>query len=110
MSNRLGFRTYLKNHVTVPNLYFQPPESEKLKYPCIIYSMNDADIEHADNLNWRITPGYQLILVDKNPDSKYVQELLSMPRCRFDRHYTADNLNHWAFTARYTGTFPEANS
>ena len=110
MSNRLSFRAYLKRYTTVKNLYFQPPESEKLKYPCIVYSMSDATIRQADNINWLIVPGYQLILIDKNPDSPHVQELLSMPRCRFDRPYSADNLNHWVFTARYAGTRPEANS
>lgn len=110
MSNRLSFRAYLKRYTTVKHLYFQPPPSEELKYPCIVYSLSDADIKAADNINWLIVPAYQLVLIDKNPDSIHVQEILSIPRCRFDRPYTADNLNHWVFTARYAGTHPEANS
>lgn len=31
------------------NVYFQPPESVKLKYPCIIYGLSKLPIKHADD-------------------------------------------------------------
>lgn len=44
---------------------------------------------------------YSLTLVDKNPDSEYVDKLSEMPLCRFGRFYTKDNLNHWVFEIFY---------
>lgn len=110
MSNRLGFKAYLKKHLTIPHFYFQPPENKKLDYPCLIYNLLDADTDHADNIPYRISLKYQLILVDKNPDTKYLNELMQLPRRKFVRFYTADNLNHWVFTVHYTGIFPDTNS
>ncbi len=44
------------------------------------------------------TTAYQVIVIDKNPDSDYVKKVSLLPMCSFDRHYVADNLNHDAFT------------
>lgn len=108
MSNRLGFKAYLSQHLTILRYYFQPPANKKMEYPCLIYRLTGAKLGAADNMPYKITPSYQLILVDRDPDSKYLYELMRLPRCRFDRFYTADNLNHWVFQAHYTGIFPDA--
>lgn len=110
MSNRLGFRQYLKQYVSVPNMYFQPPSNVKLEYPCTIYNLSRANTDHASNVPYHVSPIYDVILVDYDPDSKYVDELLSVPGGRLVRSYVADNLNHWVFQIHYTGTFPEINS
>ena len=99
--DRLSFRAFLLAHVSIKNLYFQPPESKKLSYPCIIYSMDQVQLQHADNVPYMSHPRYSLILIDKDPDSKHVNELLTLPGVRFDRSYASDNLNHWAFSVYY---------
>ena len=43
------------------------------------------------------SPNKKKVNVDKNPDSKFVEDISKLPMCRFDRHYTADNLNHDIF-------------
>lgn len=110
MSNRLGFRAFLRKHVDIPNLYFQPPANKTMKYPCIRYSLARAETAHADNRPYKISPVYELILIDEDPDSKYMYKLMEMPQTRFDRFYTADDLNHWVFRTHYTGIFPDANT
>ena len=97
MSNRLGFRAYLKRHVTVKNLYFQPPESEKLKYPCIIYSRDSSWDRWGDNGKYLKYKGYNIIYVSRTPDDSAVDALESLPFCSYSRHYVADNLNHDVF-------------
>ena len=109
MSNRLAFRKRLQN-VGVPNLYFQPPETKKLKYPCCIYSMLDADIKHADGAPYVISPIYEVILIDQDPDTQFLYPLMEMSGGRFTRFYTSDNLNHWVFRFYETGTHPEQTS
>ena len=31
------------------NVYFQPPESVRLVYPCIIYRLGNFNVKHADD-------------------------------------------------------------
>ena len=79
-------------------VYFQPPETERIEYPCIIYSLSDISTVHADNRMYQGNNVYQLILVDENPDSRFVALLLTaFEGIKFDRFYTADSLNHWSF-------------
>lgn len=84
------------------NVYYQPPESLKLNYPAIIYSLSDTYTRYANNVHYINLPmQYSLILVDKNPESEFFDLLNELPMCKFDRFYTSDNLNHFSFTIYY---------
>ena len=78
--------------------YFQPPESVKLKYPCIVYNRNSSNTIYADNNPYRFIPSYSLTVISKDPDVELVAKVAKLPKCRFDRHFTNDNLNHDVFT------------
>ena len=78
--------------------YFNPPSSVQMKYPAIKYSLKDVNLTFANNGLYRKTPSFEVTLIDTNPDSEYVDKILQIPYCRFDRFYVADNLNHWTFT------------
>jgi hypothetical protein len=80
------------------HVYFQPPESLKMKYPAIRYSLDSINTKHANGHIYKKNPGYSVTLIDKNPDSGYVDKLLKLPHCRFNSAYPADNLNHFNFT------------
>lgn len=80
-----------------PHVYFQPPESLKMQYPAIRYRRTTIEPQAADNLPYVIDVGYEVTVIDKDPDSAIVFELSKLPRCRMVRHYTADNLNHDTF-------------
>ena len=80
------------------NVYFQPPESVKIQYPAIVYSRRSIDTAFANNGVYKKSPSYEVTLIDKNPDSEYIEKILQLPHCRYDRHYEAENLNHDAFT------------
>ena len=80
------------------HVYFQPPESVKMKYPAIRYSLDNMKTHHANGHIYKKHPGYSITLIDKNPDSGYVDKLLELPHCRFNNSYIADNLNHFNFT------------
>lgn len=80
------------------NVYFQPPASVRMQYPAIVYSRNSIDTDHANNSVYLQSTSYEVIVIDKNPDSEHVYNISKLPKCRFDRHYTADNLNHDVFT------------
>lgn len=83
------------------NVYYQPPPSIFMRYPAIVYKRNDIRNKHADNLPYRQGHMYDLTVIDEDPDSEIVTRVSKLPRCRFDRHYTADELNHDVFTIYY---------
>lgn len=78
--------------------YFNPPPSVQMKYPAIRYSLSNIGSTFANNGVYRMTPSYEVILIDEDPDTKYLEPILQIPHCRFSRFYIADNLNHWVFT------------
>lgn len=97
MADRLSLGDTLVAILKNDNVYFQPPESIRLSYPCIIYELTDIDTTYADNRPYRIEKAYQILVIDKNPDTTLPDEVAKLPNCRFTRYYTADNLNHYVF-------------
>lgn len=83
------------------HVYFQPPRNVRLVYPCIIYGLNRVDVKYADNAMYLGKIGYTVTVVSQDPDYPLWYELLKLPLCRFDRFYTADDLNHWVLEIYY---------
>lgn len=81
-----------------PNVYFDPPESIKMVYPCIIYNRYRIKIEHADNAPYKHDTRYQVTVVDRNPDSDIVDKVKQIPKIFYDRFYSVDDLTHDVFT------------
>ena len=107
MARRLELQDELQTLIGVredgkPNVYYQPPESVKLNYPCFVYSLSNIYRVSADNMSYLDTNAYQVILITKDPDDPLTEKVMkSFSMCRFNRHYTASNLNHEAFTIYY---------
>ena len=78
--------------------YFNPPPSVRMRYPAIKYSLSTIDRTFANNGAYQTTPSYEVTLIDEDPDTKYLEKILQIPYCKFNRFYRADNLNHWVFT------------
>lgn len=83
------------------HLYFQPPASVKMCYPCIRYSRTHILNKYADNNPYHQGHSYEVIVIDPDPDSEIVTRVSLLPQIRHDRHYTADQLNHDVFTIFY---------
>jgi len=96
MGTRLELQALLLTCGT-PNVYFQPPESLKLVYPCIIYKRDTARTIFADDKPYKHTKRYLITVIDPDPDSEIPDKVASLPRCIFDRFFTADKLNHDTF-------------
>lgn len=76
------------------HVYFQPPPSIQMRYPCIVYKRNDEDTEFADGRPYKKMRRYQVTSIDRDPDSDIPRKISDLPMCVFDRYYPADNLNH----------------
>lgn len=81
-----------------PNCYFQPPESFKLTYPCIVYNRSSSNTRYADNNPYSFRYSYDITAISRDPDSDTPRKIAQLPLCRFNRHFTKDNLNHDIFT------------
>lgn len=101
MGKRLDLQAMLEELLGSEEVYFQPPASVKMQYPAIVYSRSNIVNEHADDSVYRQLPAYEVTVIDRDPDSEIVFKVSRLPYCRFDRHYTADNLNHDTFTLHY---------
>ena len=91
---RLTLQTKLEELLGSKKVYYQPPESLKMEYPCIRYSKVDIDSTHADNMKYKMHDVYDIIVIDRKPDNPVIKKILELPYSSFDRHYISDNLNH----------------
>ena len=98
MGSRIELQAKLEELLGSSNVYFQPPETVKIKYPCIIYEIDRLNSMFADNVRYTSMKGYLITVIDKNPDSLIPDAIANLPLCSFDRRYTTDNLNHTTFT------------
>lgn len=94
LSNKL--HALLQKNDLPDNVYFQPPSTVQMKYPCIRYELGDISARYADDIRYTDHEQYTLIVIDPNPDSEIPGLLLQNFRLiSFSRRYTAENLNHF---------------
>lgn len=94
MGQRLQLQTLLEALLGSRNVYFQPPPSKDLQYPCIVYNRQSVDTKHASNKPYSRKTRYQVTVIDRNPDSTIHEKIGALPMASYDRFFTADNLNH----------------
>ena len=97
MASRLSLQTKLEELLGSENVYYQPPSSFEMVYPCIRYTLSTKDVKYANNAKYTNTKCYNVTIIDEDPDSEIPDKIENLPLCQFDRSYPADNLNHWVF-------------
>lgn len=101
MASRLALQIELESILGARHVYYQPPASVRMEYPAIVYCRNDIVNFHADDGIYSQMNSYELTVIDEDPDSEIVRAVSLLPRCRFTRHFTSENLNHDVFTIYY---------
>lgn len=102
MASRLKLQSELEELLGSRNVYFQPPESKKLQYDCIVYHRSKIDTRKADNRSYTMLDRYDLTLIYRNPDSELPKKILEhFQYCSHTSFFTVDNLNHDVFTLYY---------
>ena len=94
MTSRESLHEMLKDMLGSSNVYYQPPESEKMEYPAIRYSKSNIESRYANDTKYSLMDRYELIVISKRPDHPVIKKLLMLPYCSYDRSYVSDNLNH----------------
>lgn len=83
-------------------VYFNPPESIKLKYPCILYFHNNLNQTYANNHHYIDRDEYSITYITSDVESDMFDRFIEVfPTAKFDRSYKADNLAHYVFTLYY---------
>ena len=98
MGSRLELQTLLESVLGSRNVYYQPPASVRMNYPAIVYFRSDIENDFANDSAYIQSLAYKVIVIDEDPDSNIVMRVSQLPMCRYDRHYTSDNLNYDVFT------------
>lgn len=103
MATRLELSDELHKLLGSKNVYFQPPESLKMKYPAFIYDYGKPVIDRADNTVYNVTNQYSLMYVSPKLDMDFVISVVKHFRmCSLDRApYAVDGLYHAVFTLYY---------
>lgn len=92
MIDRITLQKTLENLLGTRNVYHQPPESMKLNYPCIIYSLGGIHNKSAANSIYITHKSYSLKYITKDPDDSFVDKLNDQPYCGFSNQYKSGDL------------------
>lgn len=96
--SRLELQTLLEELLGSRNVYYQPPESVKMRYPAIVYERSKIEYRHANDSAYMQSRVYELTVIDDDPESDIVDRIALLPMCRYDRRFVSDNLYHDTFT------------
>lgn len=99
---RIELDTKLRILLGNNHTYFQPPESVKLEYDCIVYDLDRNWVKHADNLPYSRMRKYSLVHIHRDPDYDLIDTIGELFQyVEFDRRYVSNNLYHDVYTLYY---------
>lgn len=101
MDSRLTLQDKLEEILGSKNVYFQPPESLKLNYPAIVYKRSNLSNTFANDNVYSQSCFYEITIIDRKPDSNITKKISRLPKTKFDRSFTSNNLNHDVLTIYY---------
>lgn len=102
MDRRIELQQKFEDILGSKKVYFQPPETMKLQYPCILYFKTSTPANYADDLIYKYKQGYTVTVVDSDPDSEIPFTLLkALPYSKIDSFYKSEGLNHTKLTIFY---------
>lgn len=82
-----------------PAVYFQPPATVQMVYPCIRYKKDGGKIRHADNDPYKNWQRYLITVIDPDPDSTIPDEVGRLRGISYVQDYIANGLYHTVFAA-----------
>lgn len=94
MANRLTLSRVLHDILGSDNVYYNPPENEKMNFPCIVYSRTYITDIKADNIKYLDYTTYKITVVSKKPDHPAIKEILKLPMTKFSAQYVKNGYYH----------------
>lgn len=96
-SRRIQLQQVLEEISPELHVYFQPPESIQLSYPCIIYTVAPGKKQYASNDIYHYKQKYLVTLIYNDPDSDIPTKVESLQYCQREQHMVVQNLYHDVF-------------
>jgi len=101
-ARRLKLHELLVEALGSRNVYFEPPETIKMKYPCIVYTRAGGNSKFSNDYTYKHDTRYTVTVIDYDPDSEIGESLLrKFLKCSYDRHFSSENLSHDVYTIFY---------
>lgn len=99
---RYEFSDLLKKVTGITTTYYQPPESIKMVYPCIVYEKARPFVAKANDHAYLTMQAYDVQVICKDPDNTYAEKLLdAFSYASFGSRFVSDNLYHDNLTIYY---------
>ena len=99
---RLQLQQEFKTLLGSSNVYFQPPKTISLKYPCVIYNREAPHILRANNKPYKITQRYKVTYITKDPADPMINRMIeAFEMIAPTRFFVSDNLYHNNYTLYY---------
>lgn len=102
MGRRIDLQYELIALLNTNNIYYQPPENLKIKYPCVVYFKDSIDINRANDQSYLMKKRYELTIISEKVDCEYIDKILNyFSYSSFGQHYIADGLHHDTISLYY---------
>lgn len=97
-SSRMKVYNKLRDILGSDNVYFQPPETVKMSYPCFRYTRSSGNSNYANNETYHFTPQYEVTYISRDPAPSIITDVLEgFQMASYNRHFVIDNLYHDVF-------------
>ena len=98
---RLELHEVLCEMLESRHVYFQPPPTVQMKYPCIVYEKMPHKTLYANNVPYAFQDEYRVTVIDKDPDTQIPKKVAQMATAKAERPFQNQNLNHYPYTLYY---------
>lgn len=106
MGRRLELQSKLEDILGSKNVYYQPPENLKMKYPCFVYEEHVNTPFRADNIDYLSPEEWDVTLIRTFQDREKINLIRDTIRrkfvyCRWATHFISDGLIHDVYHITY---------
>ena len=93
MKTREQIQTMLEEILGSKNVYFQAPPNTGMKYPCIVYSFRNFNINNADNNPYLVTGRWDIHHMYKSIKNDLKEKFVfDVDYCLFDKRIVSDGV------------------
>ena len=82
-------------------VYFQPPATIHMQYPCIVYKLLPTRTLYSNNMPYVLQKRYQVTVIETDPDSEIPDRVGRLQTSTQTSRFTADNLYHSVYEIYY---------
>ena len=102
-TKRLELQQIFERILGSRRVYFQPPPSLLMEYPCIKYNKSAVRLTMADDKIWNHRQAYSVTVMDYDPDSQIPFNILEEfgSLVRVEAFYSSSGINHTKLVLYY---------